>query len=74
MSDLFQMSLIEEVSTEMNKKDGPLWKCFALVCLKGLTPKDILATYNYYNKKAIRIIFVDDFSKLPEILKKLMQI
>ncbi|MBQ6979723.1 MAG: SIR2 family protein [Clostridia bacterium] len=74
MSDLFQMSLIEEVSTEMNKKDGALWKCFALVCLKGLTPKDILAIYNYYNKKAIRIIFVDDFSKLPETLKKLMQI
>lgn len=78
MSDLFQLSIIDEVKKELNKDEeyyklNGIWYCYALVCLKNLTPKDILTINNYYIRKSIRLIFVDDFDKLPRKLDELFK-
>lgn len=75
MSDLFQMSIINDIKKKNNanlnhKAIGP-WFCYALVCLKNLSPKDISTINNYYIRKSIRLIFVDDYEKLPKQLDDL---
>lgn len=75
LSDLFQMSLINEVKERKEKSTsskGLIWKCYALMCLKGLTERDIATVYNYYLRKGIYIIFVKDFGELPEAYTELM--
>ena len=70
MSDLFQMSIIEKVR-DAYYKDAPKyifmkpWKCYALLCLKGLESRDVATIYSYYLNKGIRIIFTKDFDDLP---------
>jgi hypothetical protein len=66
MSDLFQMSLINDVRNKAIKKSMnnmkknndniKIWKCFALMCLKGLSARDKVAIFNYYLNKGIHII------------------
>lgn len=77
MSDFYQMSLINEVRSrsllKVNKTNNKeIWKCFAILCLKGLTAKDKLSVINYYLHKGIYLIFVDDFSKIPGKLMSLL--
>ena len=72
MSDLFQMSVIEDVRKRYYSVEKPYsWKCFALLCLKDMSPKDITAIYNYYFSKGVHIIIVEDFKKLPQKLLSL---
>lgn len=72
LSDLFQMSIIEDVRKKYYSNEEPFsWKCFAILCLKDMSPKDITAVYNYYFGKGIHIIIVDDFKKLPKKLLSL---
>ena len=75
MSDLYQMSVINEVwkqKLKENEGTGNLWKCFALVCLKGMKLKDKISIINYYQSKGIYLIFEDDYSKLPGTLSRLL--
>ena len=69
LSDLFQMSLIKEVS-----KNDPKWECFALMCFNDMKYKDKMRLLDYYAKLGVRVIFVDDFSKLPSMLKELLSV
>lgn len=52
MSDLYQMSIIRDVQRieESGKGKYPhrLWKCFALLCIKDMKPKDKISVINYY--------------------------
>ena len=69
MSDIYQMSIINEINTRYYSEEKPYpWRCFALLCLKGLSPKDIVAVFNYYLSKGIYIIFTKEFSELPDKL------
>ena len=76
MSDLFQMSLINDVRNKTIKKsminnNGKIWKCFALMCLKGLSARDKVAIFNYYLNKGIHIIFTEEYEQLPTKFKSL---
>ena len=74
MSDIYQMSMINEINTRYYSVERPYsWRCFALLCLKGLTPKDIVAVYNYYLSKGVSIIFTMDFDELPKKLLDLFK-
>ena len=66
MSDLFQLSLIEKVHKENND-----WKCYALMCFKGLDQQDQEKLCNFYYKKGIAIIFAESHSELPLILNRI---
>lgn len=76
LSDVFQMSLIENVRVKMLKNKGGFlknsWKCFALMCFHDLSPKDKLTLVSYYMRKGIYVIFSENFSDLPSIFDKLM--
>ena len=73
MSDLYQMSVINDVRNKIiESKDKQYWKCFALVCLQNLTPKDKLSVLNYYMSKGVYLIFVDKFLELPHEFDELM--
>lgn len=78
MSDLFQLSLIYKASKKHNqrsiKNHKKVWYCYALMCLPSLTPKDILTINNYFLRKSIKIIFVDNYEKLPNKLLELFEI
>lgn len=72
MSDLYQMSIINEIESKYYSNEKPYpWKCFALLCLRGLSPKDIVAVFNYYLNKGVYIIFTKEFDELP---KKLLEL
>ena len=74
LSDLFQMSVINDVRTNKYKKYSPLeglWFCYALLCFKDMSTKDIAIVYNYYYRKGVKIIFTDDYVKLPALLDSL---
>ena len=75
MSDLFQMSLINEVkqSNYQNNSTRTVEKWFCLMCIKGLSPKDIATVYTYYLQKGIRLIMVEDFSELAKKYEDLFQ-
>ena len=65
MSDLFQMSVINDVRKKYYSfEEAYSWKCFALLCLKDMNPKDVVAIYNYYFSKGVHIIVVNDFDEL----------
>ena len=69
MSDLFQMSIINDVRKRHYSLEEPYsWKCFALLCLKDMSPKDIVAIYSYYFSKGVHIIVVDNYDELPSKL------
>lgn len=68
MSDLFQMSVIQEARN--TDKDGK-WNCFALMCLKDLDLKEKMQIMKYYKEKGIRLIVVKSFDKLPGRLASL---
>lgn len=72
MSDIFQMSIIEEVRMEYLKK-GQAWNCFALLCLNSLSPKDKVALFNYYLSRGVHLIFTDSFRELPNALSDLFK-
>lgn len=75
MSDLFQMSIINDVKKEKSKKSNQngVWYCYALMCLKDLSHKDILTINNYYLQKSVKLIFVKDYSDLATKLDDLFQ-
>lgn len=81
MSDLYQMSMIDEVQKDYYSKANDSiefktltpWKCFALVCLKDMDTRDIVSLYNFYISKGVYIIFVDKFKDLPKELSKLFR-
>lgn len=76
MSDLYQMSLINDVRNKYysSKKARYTWKCFALLCFKGMTTKDIVAVFNYFLNKGVYIIFVKEFAELPGKLLSLFNL
>lgn len=79
MSDLYQMSIIDEVQKRYYSKQHPIpmngpWKCFALLCFEGMTPRDIVSTYNFYTSKGVYVIFVNEFKQLPSELKELFDL
>lgn len=70
MSDLFQMSIIDRVRESYYKDSSSYvfmqpWKCYALLCFKDLSARDIATIYCYYLNKGIRVIFTNDFNELP---------
>lgn len=67
ITDIFQISIINETKKEINE-----WQCFALMCLNNLSEKDMLLLLNYYYSMGVTIIYDDDFKKLPNTLKKLI--
>lgn len=68
MSDLFQLSLINDVASEKNRDD---WNCYALLCFKGLNNDAIGELNAFYNKKRVKIIYVDGFEKLADKLNEI---
>lgn len=48
-----------------------VWYCYALMCLKDLSHKDILTINNYYLQKSVKLIFVKDYSDLATKLDDL---
>ena len=76
LSDTFQMSLLKQARDKSLKEDIDdslsMWKAFAILCLKGLSPKDKLVVINYYLNKGIFIIYGDSFEELPKILNEVM--
>lgn len=68
MSDLFQMSVIQEVA----KKNGKNWCCFALMCFRDLSLSEKIQLIRYYREKGIYIILAKDFYHMPEVLKDLI--
>ncbi len=66
MSDLFQMSLIDSVKYKQEEGNDKVWYCYALLCLKGLSPRDKLTVYNYYLAKGIKLVFVNEFEELAD--------
>ena len=72
MSDLYQMSIINEIYNEYySKRKTRPWKCFALLCFKDLTARDIYSVCNYYASKGVYVIFTEDFKDLPGELLRL---
>ena len=69
MSDFFQLSLIADT-----KRQNPNWKCYALMCLKGLEKRDRRQLIAYYEKKGIFIIFGESFDELPFLLGEIADI
>lgn len=71
MSDLFQMSIINNV-----KQADPTgkWCCFALMCLKNLSLNEKIHLIKYYRSKGIYLITVDSFAELPKKLAFLLGI
>ena len=71
MSDLFQMSLIQKAKKgDRDKK----WSCYALMCFENLEFKEKVQIIKYYKEKGIQVIFVEDYSELPNKLKRLFKI
>ncbi len=74
MSDVFQMSIISQVRKSCySEYSSYSWKCFALLCLGKLGPKDLASVYNYYFNKGISIIVVKEFKELPKKLLSLFE-
>lgn len=70
MSDLFQMSIIDKVRDTYYRKSSKYifiqpWRCYAMLCFKGLSARDIATIYCYYLNKGVRIIFTQEFEELP---------
>lgn len=64
MTDIFQMSIINDVL----KEKGKSWGCYALLCLGGLNLNEKIVIMEYYSKKSINIIYVDNYDELiPKI-------
>lgn len=75
MSDVFQIGLIQDLRKEINKKEdgnSSYWKCFALMCSKNMSDKDLLLVHNYFTFKGIYAIFCKKFEDLPIKLIELM--
>lgn len=73
MSDMYQLLMIDEKKRRYDSiKSKRKWKCYALMCFKGLSPRDIVTVYNYYLRKGIYIVFVDDYNKLPTKYDEMM--
>lgn len=71
MSDVFQLSVIDDVYQEKSKKKQ-LWNCYALMCFKDVDDNDIYSIIQYYNQKGIKIIFEKDFDELINRLKRIL--
>lgn len=67
MSDIFQLSIINEVATQ--KKDN--WFCYALMCFQGLDEQTKNELIDFYYDKHIKIIYTDTFEQLYERLDQL---
>ena len=75
MSDLYQMSIIHEVNKKHYSQEAKYsWKCFAILCLKDMTVKDIISIYQYYWHKGVNVIAVDGFDKIPDKIKTLFDL
>lgn len=77
MSDLFQMSIIDRIRDAHYKNSYEFlftypWNCYALLCLKGLSARDIAAIYTYYLNKGVKVIYVEDFNLLSSKFSDLM--
>lgn len=71
MSDLYQMSVINDVKKEYENNEKRVWKCFALMCLKDVSAKDKISMISYFMSKGIYIIFVSNYDELPNLYKKI---
>lgn len=70
MSDLFQLSIIENAY----KDKGENWFCYALLCFKGLDEDEQNELLNFYYKKHIKVIYVDEYDQLIETLNTITNI
>lgn len=68
MTDLFQMSIINEIYQE----NPDNFRCYALLNLGGLDPNDQVQIMNYYYKKGIIVIFGESFGDLPILLGEVL--
>ena len=71
MSDLFQMSVIQQV---FNMQKNDKWCCFAIMTMNGLTLSEKIHLIKYYGEKGIYIIIANDYSSMPGLLANLMDI
>ena len=58
MSDLFQMSLINNAKIT-NKK----WHCYALLCGENLERKEKVTIMQYYLRRGVKVIFANDYTE-----------
>lgn len=77
MSDIFQMSLISEVKEDFRNVNGEFkdsWNCYALLCFNNpnLGIKGKIRLLEFYQKRGVKVIFVDNHDKLPDKLKNLL--
>ena len=60
----------EDLKQEVDvlKEKGKSWGCYALLCLGGLNLNEKIVIMEYYSKKGINIIYVDNYDELiPKI-------
>jgi len=72
MSDVYQLSTIQEAKRETEKQRQGFF-CFSLLCLKDLSYKDKLSVITYFAQKGIRVIFRDRFEELAPALRRLFK-
>lgn len=70
MSDLFQMSIIQDVA----RKEGKRWCCFAVMCFNGLTLNEKIQLMKFYRDKGIYIILAKDFEHMPDVVADLLDV
>ena len=70
MRSNIELSIIEDTY----KKQGEKWFCYALLCFKGLNESEQNEFMNFYYKKHIKVIFVDDYDKLITTLNNITNI
>lgn len=68
MSDLFQMSVIQDVA----KREGKNWCCFALMCFEDLSLREKIQLIRYYREKGIYLILSEDFQHMPDVFNRLL--
>lgn len=71
MSDLFQMSLIQQ--TKDSDRKGK-WFCFALMCFDGLSINERIQITKYYAEKGILLITTETFKEMPNVLANLLKV
>ena len=71
MSDLFQMSIIQNMKNQDKKGK---WYCFALMNFEGLSLNERIQVTKYYAEKGILLITTDSFKDMPNKLAELIGI
>ena len=73
LTDVFQQMIMNDASNLFEMENNEIWHCFALICFKDLSFKEILLLYNFYVSRSILVIFVNDYEDLPSKFEELMK-